>query len=295
MSNSRRNASLEEIARETMSIVAAGDYLAPSGARVAIASSVKASIAGTRTFEPHELDQLLDRTPIASPVGSGQTSGSRATRARIEVTLETTQQAAHRLVLEESVGDVAVLNFASAVRAGGGFLQGARAQEEDIARCSGLFACLQTQTEFYAFHRMAGSALYSDRMIYSPRVPFFRVQSDQLLDRVYEASVITAAAPNAGKVLDADPSQGPAVEAVFRRRTGKVLALAEANGHRALVLGAWGCGVFGNDPSMAADSFGRWLEGARFQESFDRVVFAVYDPRPDRPSHTAFSKRLPLT
>jgi hypothetical protein len=50
--------------------------------------------------------------------------------------------------------------------------------------------------------------------------------------------------------------------------------------------------VFGNDPEMAADSFGTWLEAARFRGSFDRVVFAVYDPRPGRPSHTVFSKRL---
>lgn len=281
MSSSHRNAALEEIAKETMSIVAAGGYAAPSGARVDIASSVKAAIAGTRTFSPQELDALLDAEPAR-----------RDGRARVEVTLETTQEAAHRLFIDEKVAHLAVLNFASATRAGGGFLRGARAQEEDIARCSALFACLQTQTEFYAFHRMAGSELYSDRMIYSPGVPFFRVRSEQLLEQAYEASVITAAAPHAGRILGAHPGRAAEVEAVFRRRTGKVLALAEARGHRALVLGAWGCGVFSNDPVMAADSFGTWLEGSRFQGSFERVVFAVYDPRPDKPSYTPFAKRL---
>ncbi|MBL8743365.1 MAG: TIGR02452 family protein, partial [Myxococcales bacterium] len=62
--------------------------------------------------------------------------------------------------------------------------------------------------------------------------------------------------------------------------------------HPVLVLGAWGCGVFGNDPAMAADSFGTWLESSRFRASFARVVFAVYDPAFDKPSFTAFSKRL---
>lgn len=278
--SSRHNPALEAVARATMNIVAAGAYTAPDGSRIDIGASAQAAIAGTRTFTPQELDQLLDGN-----------AARRDTHPLIEVSLETTQEAAHRLFQDETRGDVAVLNFASAVKAGGGFLRGARAQEEDIARCSALYACLQTQTEFYAFHRM-GSEIYSDQMIYSPRVPFFRVRSEELLDEAYEISVITAAAPNAGRLLTADASRGPEIEKIFRRRSGKVLALAEAKGHRTLVLGAWGCGVFANDPVMAADAFGTWLEGARFEGSFDRVVFAVYDPHPQKPSHTPFAERL---
>jgi uncharacterized protein (TIGR02452 family) len=282
MPDSRHDVSLEEVARETLSIVAHGGYRAPSGAYVDLSLVAKAAVAGTRTFESDELDRLLDAA----------IAGNTSSPARVEVTLETTQQAAYRLFVEEEVDDLAALNFASATRAGGGFMRGARAQEEDIARCSALYSCLKTQTEFYALHRMSASPLYSDRMIHSPRVPFFRVRSDELLERTYEVSVITAAAPNARRVLEARASDPGEIEAIFRRRTGKVLALAEAKGHRSLVLGAWGCGVFGNDPEMAADSFGTWLEAARFRGSFDRVVFAVYDPRPGRPSHTVFSKRL---
>lgn len=284
--SSRHNPALEAVARETMSIIAAGGYTNPDGSRVDIGQSALAAITGTRTYTPQELDQLLD-TPPPNPAKAAK-SGAHAV---IEVTLETTQEAAHRLFLDETRGDVAVLNFASAVKAGGGFLRGARAQEEDIARCSALYACLQTQTEFYAFHRM-GSEIYSDRMIYSPRVPFFRVRSEELLDEAYELTVITAAAPNAGRLLTANANRGPEIEIVFRRRTGKLLALAEAKGHRTLVLGAWGCGVFANDPVMASDAFGTWLESSRFQGSFDRVVFAVYDPHPQKPSHTPFAERL---
>ena len=277
MSNAHGNADLEEIARQTTSIVTAGGYTAPSGARVDIGAATKAAVAGTRTFSVGELDALLDR------------KGTGGARPSVEVTLETTQQATRRLFADEQVRDLVLLNFASATRAGGGWLHGAKAQEEDLARCSALYACLQTQTEFYAYHRMQGSHLYSDRMIYSPGVPFFRVQSDGLLDQVYEAAVITAAAPNVTKLVAGETAN---LEALFRRRTGKVLALAEAQGHRNLVLGAWGCGVFANDPVMAADSFGTWLEGERFAGSFDRVVFAVYDPRPARPSYTPFAARL---
>ena len=282
MSNPRRNASLAETARETMRIVVAGEYVDAKGTRVTIAPLVEAAVAGTRTFAPEELERLLER---------GKTAKAAAA-AQLEVTHETTQEAAHRLCVGDRVTDLAVLNFASATRTGGGFLTGATAQEEDLARCSALYSCLQTQTEFYAFHRMLGSALYSDRMIYSPRVPFFRIHSDELLDHVYEASVITAAAPTAGRAAEDRASQPDEIEAIFRRRPGKVLALAESMAHRSLVLGAWGCGVFGNDPVMAADSFGTWLEAERFRGSFDRVVFAVYDTRPGKPSHTPFAKRL---
>lgn len=279
MASHRGDEALAAIARETLQIVEANGFVTPSGARVEL--RVADAVAGTRAYSSEELDALLDASP----------SAPRA-EARVEVTGETTQEATHRLRVGEGAGDVVLLNFASAVRAAGGFLQGAKAQEEDLARCSALYHCLSPQTEYYAIHRIEDSPLYSDRMIYSPRVPFFRVRSSVLLDHAYEASVITAAAPNRGRVLERDPSQAPHIEPIFRRRTGKVLALAEARGHRTLVLGAWGCGVFRNDPDMAADSFARWLESERFRGSFERVVFAVYDPHPDRPSYTAFARRL---
>lgn len=286
MASIHGNTALEEIGRETVRLVQAGGYETASGGRVDIARATAAAVAGTRTFGSDELDELLDRK------ASSPASGAEAKLPRIEVSAETTQEATHRLCVREAIANVAILNFASAVNAGGGFLYGAIAQEEDLARCSALYACLETQPDFYASHRNADSHFYSDRMIYSPRVPFFRVRSEELLDHCYEASVLTVAAPNATKILAVERDALARIEATFRRRTGKLLALAEAKGHRALVLGAWGCGVFGNDPVMAADSFGAWLESARFRGSFDSVVFAVYDRRPGQPTHAAFHQRL---
>lgn len=274
---SRHDPALEAVARDTMKIVEAGGFLASDRSWVSIAPAIAKAVAETRTYEADALDRLLDRPPA-----------SLGHRMRIEVTNETTQEAAHRLAAD---AELALLNFASATRAGGGFLQGAKAQEEDLARCSALYACLRTQTEFYALHRARDSPLYSDAMIYSPRVPFFRVRSESRLDRAFEASVITAAAPNATRARRAGVGASE-LEAIFRRRTGKLLALAEARGQLTLVLGAWGCGVFGNDPAMAADSFASWLEAPRFSESFEHVVFAVFDPRPDEPVYATFVKRL---
>jgi len=276
---SRHDPALEAVARDTMKIVEAGGFVASDETWVSLEPAIARAVGGTRTYASDELDVLLDRAPA-----------SLGQRVRIEVTGETTQEATHRLAADG--GELALLNFASATRAGGGFLQGAKAQEEDLARCSALYECLRTQTEFYALHRVRDSPLYSDAMIYSPRVPFFRVRSESRLDRPYEASVITAAAPNATKAQRAGAGTESELEAIFRRRTGKLLALAEARGQRTLVLGAWGCGVFGNDPAMAADSFATWLGAPRFRESFEHVVFAVFDPRPGKPSHGAFAQRL---
>jgi uncharacterized protein (TIGR02452 family) len=270
MSDPRQNDALAELARETRRIADEGGYEV-AGARVEIGARVAAAVAGTRVFSTAELDELL-----AKPGPSGDR------RATIEVTGETTQEATNRLVDREGEADVALLNFASATKTAGGFLKGARAQEEDLARASALYNCLATQPEYYREHRALGTVLYTDAMIYSPRVPFFRVRGNPLCERPYDASVITAAAPNAKKLLLEEPARAGEVELVFRRRTGKLLALAEHMGHQTLVLGAWGCGVFGNDSDMAADSFGTWL----------RIVFAVYDTAFDKPSFTAFSKRL---
>lgn len=65
-----------------------------------------------------------------------------------------------------------------------------------------------------------------------------------------------------------------------------MLQIAAHHGHRALVLGAWGCGVFRNDPRACAEAFARALEA--LPDAFDRVVFAVYERGGDGPNLRAF-------
>lgn len=144
----------------------------------------------------------------------------------------TTQQAAHALATRT---DVALLNFASARNPGGGFLGGAVAQEEDLCRCSGLYRTLLTQPVYYQTHREDGSLLYSDHLIYSPAVPFFRVRShDPLSEEPFLASVITAPAPNLG-ALQQQRQDTSAVEATFERRWANVLLACQDRGHRTIV------------------------------------------------------------
>jgi uncharacterized protein (TIGR02452 family) len=167
------------------------------------------------------------------------------------------------------------LNFASATHPGGGFLTGSRAQEESLARSSGLYACLDGQP-MYAFHQGRRDPLYTSYALYSPDVPVFRTDDGTLLEEPWRCSFITAAAVNAKAVLQRDPSRRPEIRQAMRERIHKVLAIATVHGHDTLVLGAWGCGAFGNDAEEIAELFREAL-AERFVGVFATVVFAVTD------------------
>lgn len=275
--------SLKRIAKETLQIVDEGKYVAPSGKSIEFREEQLAAIAGTRLYTPEQGRFLLE-----APSSCNETNQP----TKIEVTDETTQVAAQRLVKAEQTHDLVLLNYASARNPGGGFINGAKAQEEDLARSSGLYPCLLTQPTYYEANRATKSLLYTDHAIYSPQVPWFRVRNRELLEEVFLASAITAPAPNAGQVLRQISDAQSAIEQALRHRAGLILAIARHNGHRALLLGAWGCGVFGNNPNLVADAFGQWLESPTFQHCFERVTFAIYDPTRARRTLQAFQKRF---
>ncbi|MEW6306174.1 MAG: TIGR02452 family protein [Verrucomicrobiota bacterium] len=262
------------MAQETVAICDAGFYVTPGGRRVELAALIKDAVAGTVLHLP-------DASAAASPARF---------ETRVTVTNETTFAALARLAATTE-GHVACLNFASAKNPGGGFLGGAQAQEECLARASALYRCLLAQPSHYERNRANRSALYLDLAIFSPRVPFFRDDEGRLLDAPVLASVITAAAPNAGAVLANEPQNHDLIEPVLKRRAGLVLDIAAKHGVTHLVLGAWGCGVFRNDPAMVARAFADWLHGP-FARRFQEVVFAVYDASPAQENYGAFKDIL---
>ncbi len=273
--------SLKEIAKETLRILQEGKFVNSSGKVIDFYIEQQKAKKGTKLYTPEKVREMLQQP------ASGETHNPI-----IEVTDETTQIAAHRLVEIEGCSDLVLLNYASARNPGGGFINGAKAQEEDLARCSGLYPCLLQQPTYYSINRSHSSLLYTDHIIYAPKVPWFRTRSRELLESFFLASVITAPAPNAGQALRRDPTAGAKIEEALRRRAGYVLAVARDNGHRSLLLGAWGCGVFRNNPSMVADTFGQWLSDPQFQGCFDRVVFGIYDPSKNKATLKAFQNRF---
>ncbi|MFD9910422.1 TIGR02452 family protein [Streptomyces sp. NPDC059063] len=264
------SARLRGIARETVAAVDAGGYTAPDGRWVPLADAVAAARAGTRVYGPG---------PVAVPPREpGPTV--------VEVTGESSLEAARRLVAA-APDPVAVLNFASARNPGGGFLNGAQAQEEALCRASALDACLLAAPGFYDHHRADRDPLYSDRVIHTPAVPVFRDDRGRLLDAPYAAGFLTSPAPNAGVVRRRTPERAAALPTVLARRAGRVLETAATCGYRRLVLGAWGCGVFQNDPAQVAAAFRTELRG-RFQGYFSHIVFGVLDRTREASTRGAF-------
>jgi uncharacterized protein (TIGR02452 family) len=268
--------SLKGIAQDTMTILERGSYVAPTGQEIVIQTDLERACKRTQMLSGEELETFLIHRNHPAPKFS----------SKISVTGETTLQATQRLA-RESNDTVAVLNFASAKNPGGGFLGGAQAQEESLARSSGLYPSLLTQPKFYEFHRRQDNLLYSDKMIYSPKIPVFRNDDGTLLEEPYLASFVTSAAPNAGAIAKNQPHRLEQIPDALEMRAEYVLATAESFGHERLILGAWGCGVFRNDPLMVAQTFSRLLE-TKFLGAFREVVFAVFDSSRDQKVITAF-------
>ncbi|MEV4429829.1 TIGR02452 family protein [Streptomyces sp. NPDC053792] len=272
------SARLREIARRTEEIVAAGHYRAPDGRTVSLAEDLAAALAGTRLHGPGPVPVTpdTDRTPTLS------------------VTAESSLAAARRMTTTDATRQVAVLNFASARNPGGGYLNGAQAQEEALCRSSALHATLLRAPDYYAHHRAErDDALYTDRVIHSPRVPVFRDDRGALLAEPFTVGFLTSPAPNAGVVRRNTPELAGRLPAALASRAERVLETAAAAGYRRLVLGAWGCGVFQNDPAEVAGAFKALLTGeGRFAGHFEEVVFAVLDRASGTPTLAAFRRVL---
>lgn len=204
----------------------------------------------------------------------------------VEVVNETTLGAARRLV-DQGLRPLA-LNFANGIAPGGGFLDGARAQEEVLCRSSALYATLAGDA-MYEAHRARPRPDSTDWAVLSPSVPVFRTDDGTSLPKPWSLDVITCAAPYAPAL-----EQGEAGD-LLERRIHRVLDIARTYEYRSLILGAWGCGAFENDPTRTAHDFRAALEG-QFAGAFDHVVFAITDWSPERrflgPFRDVFAEEL---
>lgn len=194
-----------------------------------------------------------------------------------EVVNDTTLSACKKII-ENGAAEVIALNFASAKNPGGGFLKGSNAQEESLARSSGLYASVSVQRVMYDENKRSKSGMYTDYMIYSPNVPVIRDESGRLIEP-YNVSFVTAPAVNTGIVRSRERHITQShIDSVMKKRIERILAVALYNGHKHIVLGAFGCGVFRNSPRSVARYFDEILNrNLRFKNKFKKVVFAVLD------------------
>lgn len=268
------NPNRKEIAQETLQTIENGNYRNNMGETVSIKEQTDYAIENSKLYRAEDFPQTFDLTKTEN-------------ETRFEITDETTLEAAKRICKEDENANPFVLNFASAKNPGGGFLGGAQAQEESLARSSSLYPCLMANYEMYSFNRKGSSCLYSDWMIYSPKVPVFRNDDGSFVEKAYLVSFLTSPAVNAGAVKKSEPQKFDLIESTNRERARKLLWIADKENHQTLILGAWGCGVFQNDPHEIAQIFDNLLKN-EFANCFERVIMAIYDKTPTQKVYNAF-------
>lgn len=202
---------------------------------------------------------------------------------------------------------VAVHNFASATNPGGGVVNGAGAQEECLCRCSNLYFCLNTPDMwwmFYTPHRAAHDPIHNDDIIYTPDIVVFKTDTDrpELMERDdwYIVDVITCAAPNLREPPSNRYNSGDGTRAVtlsdrelqviHEKRLRRILDSAVMNHADTVILGAFGCGAFCNEPQVVATAAANVVRD--YMYAFKNIEFAVYCRPSDDSNYRVFNSVL---
>lgn len=169
---------------------------------------------------------------------------------------------------------VALLNFADAMKYGGWVEDGAPTQEENLCRCTNLHRVLEQeecQEEYYIPNilevRRTRREQYLDNIIYAKGITIFKDDNTYEDIAPRQVDIITCPSP-ATTFKTSDEAV-----AVYRRRVEQILLSAIENGADTIVLGAWGCGAFGQNPSLVARGFAEALN--EYGDYFKDIVFAI--------------------
>lgn len=251
---------LIKVAKETMRICECG-YYEVDGKRVELNAASKEDYSEVKVYSPDTLDNIhMEHIEIEN-----------MEKVKCKFTFSDLDSLEAAAKYENAL----VMNFANAHVPGGGFLAGATAQEESLCRCSTLYASISSDKakEMYSYNTKHLSSTDSHYMLLSPNVKVFRNHKCELLKIPYNVGVITVPAPNRrGKAIFTPKS---VLEKVMTERIRYMLNVAHDNKYTSLVLGAWGCGAFGNKTEDVAGYFYRVLIEEQQAQWFDEVCFAV--------------------
>lgn len=241
--------------------------------------------------------KAIKDTRLYYPSFQVEISAVKAENAVLSVVEDTSFNAARKLVQKHD--RVAVLNFASPVNPGGGVANGIMAQEECLCRSSNLLPCLKSKElakNYYMYHRTMNNPMYTDRLIYTKNVTVFKTD-DAIPKQLPETQwfcvdVITCAAPNlnSAKKSDLPVVSDDRLKVLFERRIKQILKCAICNNSPAIVLGAFGCGAFGNPPEIVAEAFKKVLIVDGYAKYFKEIVFAVKHSDADNSNFEVFRK-----
>ncbi len=167
-------------------------------------------------------------------------------------------------------GKTSILIFGSQHKPGGGVINGAKAQEEDIALVSSWYYQCKELDEYY---KQNVDARNTDLLIYADNGYLFFDNFYQELPEYIPVSFIGCAAPNLNGLsqqnIDID------VYPLLSERIKNILLFAEQQKIEHLILGAWGCGVFKLDPQKVADCFNTEIKKGYYS---GHIQFNLPDP-----------------
>ncbi|KAF7332594.1 DUF2263 domain-containing protein [Mycena kentingensis (nom. inval.)] len=269
---SRPREELKVIARETLAAVKRGSY----------------------TDDAQQTHQLPDLSTVAGSTiyfdaeASGTTQQTTARETPTEWVLYQASTLQGIRFCLQNAEKLAILNFASATSPGGGFLGGARAQEETLARSSNLYSSLTSATgkPFYSAHNTKSDPRFSHAMLYTKNVRFVRNDAGSWLAPA-DVDVLTCAAVNVNALRKTLGIRGredsplpedvkEEVSTIMRERMARILSVFARNGATDIVLGSFGTGAFRNSVEFVARTWAELLFGP-FKDVFRRVVFAIID------------------
>ncbi len=277
---------------ETLGILEKGVYV-KDGHTVPLKLK-RTAMVKSDVFLPDEIDRLR-RARLPKSPGADRCAYDCVNRDSFARALELVVDA-RRLGGRGAKREVLVLNFANPVSPGGGVRGGARAQEEDLCRRSSLLLALEGKDArpYYRYNRARDPYVGSDAVIITPRVEILRGEDGELLEESAVVAVMTCAAPVKYGLSGMTARD---YERLFTRRVEGMLLCAAREGYRFLVLGAFGCGAFGNDARDVSDIFYKVLRdidrsGTGEGSVFRRVDFAVLDRSPERYNFNEFCRNF---
>ena len=263
--------------KETMQILEQGYYV-KNGRKIQLKLSKK-EMEEIQVYLPEDVKKNSNRKDFDPPYVFGRCGYGCENKDSFSLARERVE---YKYLFDNDIPKILVLNLANAVHPGGGVRRGARAQEEDLCRCSSLLMSLESKaaSKYYSYNKSLHTYMGSDALMITPQVEIIRDENGELLDETVIVSVVTCAAPmvSYGKegMSDAEYEQ-----MMYDRITGLLKSVAYL-GYKNLVLGAWGCGAFGNDAAVISDLFYKVLKeldynGRSQKDLFRRIDFAVLD------------------
>ncbi len=193
--------------------------------------------------------------------------------------------------------NIEVLQETLQMNPGGGVRHGTRAREEELCRKSSLLLSLESRraSQYYEYNRRFHSCMGSDAMIFTPEVEIIRNENGNLLDETVIVAVLTCVVPMVRQGKEG-MSEKEYQNMVYNRIVG-MLKCAAYFGYKNLVLGAWGCGAFGNDAHVMSDLFYKALKemeynGLREKDFFRKIDFAVLDRTADQYNFKEFFRNF---